>query len=98
MADSLAIGFLGAGRMSTALAQGFVRAGLVTAQEILASDTESAAAAAFAQALGARTTSHNSEVAKFAQVLILAVKPDQAPVVVSELRPHWTPEHLLISI
>ena len=38
MASKLTIGFLGAGKMATALAKGFIRAGLVTADDVLASD------------------------------------------------------------
>ena len=36
--DGLRVGFLGAGRMATALASGWLRAGLVNAKDVLASD------------------------------------------------------------
>ena len=38
MATKLTIGFLGAGKMATALARGFIRAELVVPKEIIASD------------------------------------------------------------
>src|SRR5437867_2980903 len=98
MSAKLTIGFLGAGKMATALAQGFVRAGLVAPQQIIASDPSKPAIAAFAKATGAKTTTFNPEVLKFAAVLILAVKPDQANTVLNEIREHLTEKHLLISI
>lgn len=98
MASNFSIGFLGAGKMATALAKGFVQAGLVQAEQIIASDSSEAAAAAFAKAVGAKTTAFNPDVVKFATVLILAVKPDQIPAVLAEIRDHFDEKHLLISI
>src|ERR1041385_9264076 len=98
MASRLTVGFLGAGKMATALAKGFVRAGLVTGKQIIASDTSEAAAAAFAKEVGAKTTASNPEVADFADVLVLAVKPDQVAGVLSDIRGHFTGKHLLVSI
>lgn len=98
MPSKLTIGFLGAGKMATALAKGFIRAKLVTAKQIIASDPVSAATAAFTKEIGAKTTGSNSEVARFARVLILAVKPDQVSGVLSDIREHFTQKHLLISI
>ncbi|MGA2436321.1 MAG: pyrroline-5-carboxylate reductase [Bryobacteraceae bacterium] len=98
MASKLTIGFLGAGKMATALAQGFVKAGFVTGRQIIASDPSDTARAAFAKAVGAKTTASNPEAVKFAQVLILAVKPDQAGGVLAGIRDHFTQKHLLVSI
>jgi pyrroline-5-carboxylate reductase len=98
MAAKLKVGFLGAGKMATALAKGVIRAGLTSAEEMIASDPIQAACAAFAKETSARTTSSNVEVAKFAEVLILAVKPDQAAGVLGDIRNEFTHKHLLISI
>src|SRR5258706_11384858 len=98
MASKLTIGFLGAGKMATALAQGFIRAGLVTGKQIIASDTSAVAAAAFGKEVGAKTTAFNPDVVKFADVLILAVKPDQVAGVLSDIRAPFTEKHLLVSI
>jgi pyrroline-5-carboxylate reductase len=98
MSAKLTIGFLGAGKMGTALARGFINAGLATANQIIASDPVEAASAAFAKEVGAKVTSSNAEVLKFASVLLLAVKPDQVGVALADIRGHFTEKHLLISI
>jgi pyrroline-5-carboxylate reductase len=98
MASKLTIGFLGAGKMATALAKGFIRAGLVTPKQVIASDVSEAACTAFAKETGAKTTASNPEVAKFAEILVLAVKPDQVSGALGGIRDHTAEKHLLISI
>ncbi len=98
MASRLTIGFFGTGKMATALAQGFIRTGLVTPRQVMGSDALPAARIAFGKATGARIAGTNPAVAEFANVLILAVKPDQIGVVLGEIRDAFTSRHLLISI
>ncbi len=98
MATSSTIGFLGAGKMATALAKGFVRAEIVFPKEIIAGDLYGVARNIFAKETGAKTTASNSEVLKFANVLILATKPDQVPIALAEISSAFTKNHLLISI
>jgi pyrroline-5-carboxylate reductase len=98
MASGLTIGFLGAGKMATALARGFVHAGLVQPAALLASDVVEPARAAFARETGGQATARNSEVAAAANVLVIAVKPDQVVGVLAKLRDQLTEQHLLISI
>ena len=98
MGTELRIGFLGAGKMATALAKGFVNAGLARAGDLLASDPVEGARQGFAKDVGAKATASNAEVLKFANVLVLAVKPDHVKEVLAEAREHFTEKHLLISI
>src|SRR5579871_1096572 len=98
MASKLTIGFLGAGKMATALAKGLIRAEIVTPSQVIGSDVSEAASAAFAKETGAKTAGTNHEVAKFAEVLVLAVKPDQVAGALGEIHEHITEKHLLISI
>ena len=98
MAEKLSIGFLGAGKMATALARGFIAAGLVKPGHITASDPVEAARTAFAKESGAKAVATNSEVVKAANVLLLAVKPDQVAGVLAGIREEFTNKHLLISI
>ena len=80
------IGFLGAGKMATALARGFIRAELATPREIMASDPADTARVHFAEETDAKVTVSNSEIAKFADVLILATKPDQVAGALAEIQ------------
>ncbi len=98
MAAKLTIGFLGAGKMATALAKGFIRAGLVSARDVLAGDPSPHAGSSFAKETGGATTTSNIEVVDFARVVFLAVKPDQVNSVLAQIRGHFTEKHLLLSI
>ena len=98
MSAKLSIGFLGAGRMATALAKGFIRAGLVEGSQVMASDPSEDACLQFAKETGGKTTACNPDVVKFAKVLLLAVKPDQVGSVLAEVRDRFTDDHLLLSI
>ncbi|MBM4004003.1 MAG: pyrroline-5-carboxylate reductase [Planctomycetes bacterium] len=93
------IGFVGAGQMARALARGIVDAGLVPAERIAAYDTSQDAVGTFASIVpGCRLMAGNSQLAQHCQVIILAVKPLQIPVVLAELKPVLTARHLLISV
>jgi pyrroline-5-carboxylate reductase len=98
MASDLKIGFLGAGKMATALAKGFVQAGLLPPGQIMASDPSESARAQFAQAVGARTTGRNLDLPAFARVLVVAVKPDHVEEALAGIRDAMGPEHVVISI
>jgi pyrroline-5-carboxylate reductase len=98
MPSRLNIGFLGAGKMAVALAKGFVNAEIVFPRDIIASDPFDTARKHFATEVGAKTVAANAEVAKFANVLILATKPDQASAALAEISGAFTKNHLLISI
>ncbi len=98
MSSALKLGFLGAGKMAAALAKGFIHAGLSKADSILASDPFEAARGGIARDTGIRTTASNAEVVAFADVLLLAVKPDQVNDVLAGIKPQFTANHLLVSI
>jgi pyrroline-5-carboxylate reductase len=98
MATKLTIGFLGAGKMATALARGFIQAELVGPKDMVAADPIAAARKHFTDEIGVTTTESNADVAKAANVLMLAVKPDQCSGVLAGLHGKFTSHHLLISI
>ena len=92
------IGFIGAGKMATALAKGIVRSRLVKPGKIVASDIFPAARKAFAKEIGAKVTPLNTEVFKKASVIILAVKPHQVEEVFTGIKDVVSRQHLIISI
>src|SRR5215203_2168406 len=93
------IGFIGAGQMARAMAAGFVRAGLIQGKQIWASDPMPGSREAFAaESSGATLTDDNRQVAAHADVLFLAVKPQQLTPVLEGLKAEVDPRHLVISI
>jgi pyrroline-5-carboxylate reductase len=97
--STLSIGFIGAGRMATALAQGFCRNGLTT-DRITAVDPDSQARHAFLDSVGQGTTVHDKPCSELLQtdVLILAVKPQIVPQVLAGLENQISASQLIISI
>ena len=68
------IGFLGAGRMATAIAGGMVKKSF-SAAEVMAYDCSAAAGQAFAKTVGAALCADPQEMALQCDTLLLAVKP-----------------------
>lgn len=94
----LAIGFLGAGQMATALAVGWAKAGLIDVKRSRASDPYPESRDRFTKATGIETLPQNGAVAMACDVLVLAVKPQVMADVLTELKPAVETRHLVISI
>jgi pyrroline-5-carboxylate reductase len=92
------IGFIGAGQMATALGEGFVRAGLANPSSLVAFDPSEEACSRFVASTGGQTLPNNLGVVQNADVLFLAVKPQQMVRVAGELKGHIDSKTLVISI
>lgn len=92
------IGFIGSGKMATALAKGFVDSGFAQPADLLASDSYPASREAFSQQTKVETTAKNLDVLGHSDVVILAVKPQVLPEVLEELSSSATADHLFVSI
>lgn len=92
------IGFIGAGRMATALAAGFTAAKITAASEIIASDVLAEGRQRFSDTTGAAVTESNADVFAAADIIFVAVKPQSLPSLLNEIQPYIKPQHLLISI
>ena len=93
------LGFVGAGRMATALSRGAVSSGLVAPENIRASDPNADALRAFSDAVpGATVTDRNEDVLEACGVVVLAVKPQVILGVAAAIAPHVAQRHLLVSI
>ena len=79
------IGWIGAGQMATALAQGVLRAGEASADAMIAADPVEAARLRFAETTGVRCVADNIEAIAAADVVVLAVKPQQLGGVLGQL-------------
>jgi pyrroline-5-carboxylate reductase len=92
-------GFIGAGRMATALAQGFVSSATIAPDAIIASDPSQDARSAFLSAVpGANIVPHNQAVVSDANVVWLAVKPQQMNDALAGIRQTIQPDALVVSI
>lgn len=91
-------GFIGAGRMATALAKGFVERGLATASDLIASDPAPSAGEQFQRATGGRVVTDNLRVAAEADCVFLALKPQQMTGALAELAGRLDERHLVVSV
>lgn len=94
----LTVGFIGAGQMAQALAVGFIRKGLVSASQVLASDPQESVRERFHQLTGSSVTDNNLEVVRGQDIIVLAIKPQVMGRVMAELRGRISPEKLVVSI
>jgi pyrroline-5-carboxylate reductase len=92
------VGFLGAGKMATALARGWLTAGLVKTDKAIASDPLAQPRKTFRTDTGIRTTEKNNEVVAASDLLVLAVKPQSMLELLREIREAVTERHLVVSI
>lgn len=92
------IGFIGAGNMAEALVRGLLQAGLFRPQDILASDIKEERLRLFKENFGVETYEDNAEVAKRAEILLFAVKPQDMGSVLKGLAPFVDETKTLISI
>jgi pyrroline-5-carboxylate reductase len=94
----LRIGFLGAGKMATALARGWLRAGWASAASIAASDPSPEARTEFAQITGVTPLADNKGVVAQSDLLVLAVKPQAMGTLLLDIGGTVGLKQLVISI
>jgi pyrroline-5-carboxylate reductase len=92
------IGLVGAGNMAEAMIKGLIGAGAVTAAQIVASEPRAERRKLIASRFGVTLYADNREVARRADILVLAIKPQILGKVLAEIEPHMRKEALVISI
>jgi pyrroline-5-carboxylate reductase len=98
MLHDLNIAVIGAGVMGEAMIGCLLKQNLTTPDRIIATDPRRERRDELERSLGIRTTDQNVEAARWAQLAILAVKPQTLPVLLSELRGTLGEGELVISI
>jgi pyrroline-5-carboxylate reductase len=96
--ETARLGFLGAGKMATALGRGWINTGQFPVDRVLASDPSPQAREAFARETGAGSVADNRDVVMKSDVLILAVKPQFVAQALTEVQQVLSARHLLVSI
>ena len=88
--------FIGAGNMAEALIRGLLANQIVAPQQIIAIDVRPDRLASLHQTLSIRTDSDNANAVRQADVIVLAVKPQQMSAVLATIKPQ--PTALIVSI
>lgn len=91
------IGFIGGGNMAEALIRGLL-AGGVPAADLLVAEPFEERRAFLADRYGIGVSADNGSVAAAGDIIVLAVKPQTAPAVLTEIGAAVTPAKLLVSI
>ena len=92
------IGFVGAGKMASAIIKGLIKSGFAKPENITATQAEIDQLEEKSKALGISVISDNKILAQTSDVIFIAVKPNQALDVLKEISPYITPEKLIVSI
>ena len=92
------IGFIGTGKMASAIIKGVVAKGVFTRDEIIASNIHENSRERAKKELGIHITGSSAEVAEKAAIVVLAVKPQQIPDVFADGSVKMGKDQLLISI
>jgi pyrroline-5-carboxylate reductase len=92
------IGFVGAGNMAGALIKGLLHSGTVTSAQIQASDVRDERLAELANEHNISTTKDNAKLAAWADVVVLAVKPQVIDKVIAPIGKSLRSDALIVSI
>ncbi len=92
------IGFIGTGKMATALAQGLIQSQFSQADSIQGFDIFESARESFRKKTGGKAIDSVQKLIKESDILVLSVKPQQMTEVLNEIHPIITEKHLVISI
>jgi len=95
--DGRRTAFLGGGKMAEALISGLIRSGGRSADEIMVTNRRDERARELAGKYGVTATLDNAEAARWADVLVLMVKPQDMETLLSQIREHVGPQDLVVS-
>ena len=92
------IGFLGGGNMAAALIRGLLHSETMSADQIRASDVKAERLAELRDKYGIQTSLDNDEIARWADVIVIAVKPQIVDRILAPIGAVMSPGDLVISI
>ncbi len=96
--DGKKLGFLGGGNMAAALVRGLCSSKAVAPSDLMASDVKAERLRYLYDTHGIRTTTDNHELVRFADVVVLAVKPQVVDKVLDAIRGDVDQGHLVVSV
>lgn len=92
------LGFIGCGNMAKAILGGVLKNQLVAKEDVMISAAHESTIAKAKEEFGVNTTLNNVEVAEYADVVILAVKPMYYEEVIAQIAEAVTEEKIFLSI
>jgi len=92
------IAFIGAGNMGEALVRGLLATKTVSASQIIVTDVRAVRREHFAKTFGVRAVADNRQAVKAADIVVLAVKPQQVSEALLDFKWAMTDQKLIISI
>ena len=92
------IGFIGAGKMTQAMLDGILKSTMIDRANIMASAFSENTITNIRQSYDITTTINNKEVASFADIIILAIKPDIHVQIIDEIKNEINPNDIIVTI
>ncbi len=92
------IGFIGCGNMARAMITGLISSGMTTADGVMASNRSKSKLDAAKKDFNIRTAQDNKEVARYADILVLAVKPNKYKAVVEDIKDSVKKNAIIVTI
>ena len=92
------IAFLGGGNMAEAIVGGLLAGGVSMERNVVVADVAADRRALLESKYGVGTTADNAAAVRGADVVVLAVKPQQVPEALAAARSAFTDQQLLVSI
>jgi pyrroline-5-carboxylate reductase len=92
------IGFIGAGKMAQAMMGGILKSKMIVCEKMMASAVSVKTSVTIRQDYGIITTTDNKDVARFADILILAVEPDIHVHIIEEIKSEINQNVIIVTI
>ncbi len=91
------IGFIGAGKMASAIIKGLIKTNFLNSENIIASQVEDNIDEK-SKILGIKVINDNIEIAKNSEIIFIATKPNQVQDVLAEISKEISSDKLIVSI
>ncbi len=95
--SGMKVAFLGGGRMGEALLSGLIRSGGRATDDLMVTARREERARELAERLGVATTLSNPDAVRWANTIVLTVKPQDMEALLEQISEDVTPEHVVVS-
>lgn len=92
------IGFIGSGKMAQAMIEGIIKSGEINRRNLIASAATETTLQNVQSRFDISVTLDNREVAKFADIVILAIKPEFHAAIIDEIRDSVKSDSMIVTI